>query len=84
MPPSPEITRRRLLASAGVGAAAVGFGGAGFLAGRESAEANLRSNQAQARVVEENLNKHTKDYERMASLHRQQLESQSALDSAAA
>lgn len=40
MPPSPEITRRRLLASAGVGAATVGFGGAGFLAGRETAEAN--------------------------------------------
>ena len=40
MPPSPEITRRRLLASAGVGAAAVGIGGAGFLAGRETAEAS--------------------------------------------
>jgi len=40
LPLSPEITRRRLLASAGVGAAAVGFGGAGFLAGRESAEAS--------------------------------------------
>lgn len=40
MPPSPEITRRRLLASAGVGAAAVGFGGAGFLAGRETAAAS--------------------------------------------
>lgn len=40
MPPSPEITRRRLLASAGVGAAAVGVGGAGFLAGRETAEAS--------------------------------------------
>ena len=40
MTPSPEITRRRLLATAGVGAAAVGFGGAGFLAGRESAAAS--------------------------------------------
>jgi deferrochelatase/peroxidase EfeB len=40
LPPSPEITRRRLLASAGVGAAAVGVGGAGFLAGRETAEAS--------------------------------------------
>ncbi|MFL5873378.1 MAG: iron uptake transporter deferrochelatase/peroxidase subunit [Solirubrobacterales bacterium] len=39
MPPNPEITRRRLLATAGAGAAAVGFGGAGFLAGRETAEA---------------------------------------------
>jgi HlyD family secretion protein len=50
----------------------------------ESAEANLRARQAEARVVEENLNKLTKDYERMASLHRQELESQSNLDSAAA
>ena len=40
MSPSPEITRRRLLASAGVGAAAVGVGGAGFLAGRETAAAS--------------------------------------------
>ncbi|MDQ2630258.1 MAG: iron uptake transporter deferrochelatase/peroxidase subunit [Actinomycetota bacterium] len=36
----PPVTRRRLLASAGVGAAAVGLGGGGFLAGRESAEAS--------------------------------------------
>ena len=50
----------------------------------ESAEASLRSSQAQARVVEENLNKLTKDYERVVSLHRQELESQSSLDSAAA
>ncbi len=34
MPPLAEITRRRLLASAGVGAAAVGVGGGGLLAGR--------------------------------------------------
>lgn len=40
MPSTPEITRRRLLASAGAGAAAVGLGGAGFLVGREAAEAN--------------------------------------------
>ena len=40
MPPTPEITRRRLLATAGAGAAVVGFGGAGFLAGRETAEAS--------------------------------------------
>lgn len=40
MPPTNSITRRRLLASAGVGAAAVGLGGGGFLAGRESAEAS--------------------------------------------
>lgn len=36
-----EITRRRLLASAGVGAAGLGLGGAsGFLVGRETAEAD--------------------------------------------
>jgi deferrochelatase/peroxidase EfeB len=36
-----EITRRRLLASAGVGAAGLGLGGAGgFLVGRETAEAS--------------------------------------------
>jgi deferrochelatase/peroxidase EfeB len=35
-----EITRRRLLASAGVGAAAVGLGGGGFLAGHRLAEAS--------------------------------------------
>ena len=40
MPPTTEITRRRLLASAGVGAAAVGLGGGGFLAGRQLAEAD--------------------------------------------
>jgi deferrochelatase/peroxidase EfeB len=40
LPPKTSITRRRLLASAGVGAAAVGLGGGGFLAGRESAEAD--------------------------------------------
>jgi deferrochelatase/peroxidase EfeB len=36
----PPVTRRRLLASAGVSAAAVGLGGGGFLVGRESAEAS--------------------------------------------
>jgi deferrochelatase/peroxidase EfeB len=40
LPPLTNITRRRLLASAGVGAAAVGFGGGGFLAGHQAAEAN--------------------------------------------
>jgi deferrochelatase/peroxidase EfeB len=40
LPPLTEITRRRLLASAGVGAAAVGFGGGGFLAGHQLAEAS--------------------------------------------
>ncbi len=35
-----NITRRRLLASAGVGAAAVGLGGGGFLAGHQAAEAD--------------------------------------------
>jgi deferrochelatase/peroxidase EfeB len=40
LPPISHITRRRLLASAGVGAAAVSVGGGGFLAGRESAEAD--------------------------------------------
>lgn len=40
MPPTSQISRRRLLASAGVGAAAVGLGGGGFLAGRASAEAD--------------------------------------------
>ena len=40
MPPTTEITRRRLLASAGVGAAAVGLGGGGFLAGHQFAEAD--------------------------------------------
>jgi deferrochelatase/peroxidase EfeB len=39
LPPTTEITRRRLLASAGVGAAAVGLGGGGLLAGRQLAEA---------------------------------------------
>ena len=40
MPPTTEITRRRLLASAGVGAAAVGLGGGGLLAGRQLADAS--------------------------------------------
>jgi deferrochelatase/peroxidase EfeB len=40
LPPTTEITRRRLLASAGVGAAAVGLGGGGFLAGHRLAEAS--------------------------------------------
>jgi deferrochelatase/peroxidase EfeB len=40
LPPHTEITRRRLLASAGVGAAAVGVGGAGFLAGHQLADAS--------------------------------------------
>ena len=40
MPPTTEITRRRLLATAGVGAAAVGLGGGGLLAGRQLADAD--------------------------------------------
>jgi deferrochelatase/peroxidase EfeB len=40
LPPTSQITRRRLLASAGVGAAGIGLGGGGFLAGRQSAEAS--------------------------------------------
>jgi deferrochelatase/peroxidase EfeB len=40
LPPLTNITRRRLLASAGVGAAAVGLGGGGFLAGHQAADAN--------------------------------------------
>ncbi|HYG96075.1 MAG TPA: iron uptake transporter deferrochelatase/peroxidase subunit [Solirubrobacterales bacterium] len=40
MPANTSITRRRLLASAGVGAAGIGLAGGGFLAGRESAEAS--------------------------------------------
>jgi deferrochelatase/peroxidase EfeB len=40
LPPSTEITRRRLLASAGVGVAAVGLGGGGLLAGRQLADAS--------------------------------------------
>src|SRR4051794_2970432 len=34
------ITRRRLLASAGVGAAGVGLGATGYLVGQDNAEAN--------------------------------------------
>ncbi len=55
-----------------------------YLAEVESAEANLRSSQAQARVVEENLSKVRKDLERVRSLFAQQLESQAALDAAEA
>jgi deferrochelatase/peroxidase EfeB len=40
LPPTTEITRRRLLATAGVGAAAVGLGGGGLLAGRQLADAS--------------------------------------------
>ncbi len=40
MSPRTQITRRRLLASAGVGAATVGLGGGGLLAGRQIAEAD--------------------------------------------
>ncbi|HYQ79443.1 MAG TPA: iron uptake transporter deferrochelatase/peroxidase subunit [Solirubrobacterales bacterium] len=38
MPPTTSITRRRLLASAGVGAAGIGLAGGGFLAGHQVAE----------------------------------------------
>jgi deferrochelatase/peroxidase EfeB len=40
LPPLTKISRRRLLASAGVGAAAVGFGGGGLLVGHRLAEAD--------------------------------------------
>ncbi|HEX5989289.1 MAG TPA: iron uptake transporter deferrochelatase/peroxidase subunit [Solirubrobacterales bacterium] len=40
MPPIPALTRRRLLASAGVGAAGLSLGGGGLLAGRRPAEAS--------------------------------------------
>jgi deferrochelatase/peroxidase EfeB len=40
LPPITSLTRRRLLASAGVGAAAVGLGGGGLLAGRQLADAS--------------------------------------------
>jgi deferrochelatase/peroxidase EfeB len=40
LPPTTNITRRRLLATAGVGAAAVGLGGGGFLAGHQAPEAD--------------------------------------------
>jgi deferrochelatase/peroxidase EfeB len=40
LPSNTSITRRRLLASASVGAAGIGLAGGGFLAGRESAEAD--------------------------------------------
>jgi deferrochelatase/peroxidase EfeB len=40
LPPLTKINRRRLLASAGVGAAAVGLGGGGLLAGHRIAEAD--------------------------------------------
>ena len=40
MPPTTSLTRRRLLASAGVGAAGIGLAGGGFLAGHQAAEAS--------------------------------------------
>jgi deferrochelatase/peroxidase EfeB len=40
LPPKTTISRRRLLASAGVGAAAVGLGGGGLLAGHRLADAS--------------------------------------------
>jgi deferrochelatase/peroxidase EfeB len=40
LPPITSITRRRLLASAGVGAAGLGLGGGGLLVGRQIAEAS--------------------------------------------
>lgn len=40
MPPTTSLTRRRLLASAGVGAASIGLAGGGFLAGHQAAEAS--------------------------------------------
>jgi HlyD family secretion protein len=50
----------------------------------ESAEANLRASQAGANLARENLEKTRKDYERIAQLHGQSLESQSSLDAAKA
>jgi deferrochelatase/peroxidase EfeB len=40
LPPIHHLTRRRLLASTGVGAAALGVGGGGLLAGRQLADAS--------------------------------------------
>ncbi len=54
-----------------------------YLAEVESAEANLRSSEADAAVVRENLDKAEKDLARIQDLHGKSLESGSNLDAAA-
>ena len=54
-----------------------------YLAEVESAEANLRSSEADAAVVKENLDKAVKDLARIQDLHGKSLESSSNLDAAA-
>ena len=54
-----------------------------YLAEVESAEANLRSSEADAAVVRENLDKAVKDLARVQDLHGKSLESASNLDAAA-
>lgn len=51
-----------------------------YVASVESAEASLRGAESNAEVIEENLIKTTRDYERTRELHAQSLESQAALD----
>jgi HlyD family secretion protein len=55
-----------------------------YLAEVESAEANLRASQSQAKAVAEGLTKAEKDLERSRSLFEQKLEPQAALDAAIA
>jgi HlyD family secretion protein len=55
-----------------------------YLAEVESAEASLRSAQAQIAVVEENLSKASKDLARIQDLYEKKLESQANFDSAMA
>jgi len=55
-----------------------------YLASVESAEASLRVSQSNATVMQENLVKARKDYDRIQELFRQQLETQAQLDSAQA
>lgn len=54
-----------------------------YLAEVESAEANLRSSEAEAAVVAENLDKAGKDLARIQDLHGKSLESQANFDAAA-
>ncbi len=51
-----------------------------YVAAVESAEASLRSAEANANVVQESMTKADKDYERTKQLHAQNLESPAALD----
>lgn len=51
-----------------------------YLAQVESAEANVRSAQAEAKLVRENMIKTSKEYDRSSELVRRGLESQSVLD----